>query len=210
MKLLLLPSALLLSLVACTPKPPIYVVTTASADSLRPLRDAAFRIKPVAKIDLHDFKRAFVKKYGSEAAFIEGFQKDLAQALSEGVATGVGSAYVLELPRLDVDSVSLGYWTSVGGGPNMPPQQVYHSTEYCVITLDYRVKDASGRELLGGTVREKTAKGEFLHPNQSKLANAVQGVRAHLVDYLRGRLAPENIGAPEAPKAAPAPASAAK
>lgn len=209
MKRLLASSALLLSLFACTPKPPIYVVTTASADSLQPLRNAAFRTSPVAKIDLHDFKRAFAKKYGSEAAFIEGFQKDLAQALAEGAPTGK-PAYTLELPRLDVDSVTIGYWTTMGGGPNMPPHQVYHSTEYCVITLDYRVRDTSGREILNGTVRERTAKGEFLHPNQSKLANAVLGVRSHLVDYLRGRLAPENIGAPEAPKPPPAPKAADK
>lgn len=184
----------LLTLVACVPRPPVYVLTKSSFDSLVPLKSARLEAQPVAKVDLHDFKRAFVKKYESEAAFIQGFNKDLAQALAEG-ASGESPVFRVELPLLDVDSHTISWTTMAGAGPAMHMQT--HSVEYCDIRLSYAVKDDRGRVVLEGVVKESTSKGEFLHPNQSKLANAVNGVRQHLVDYLRGRMPAEHVASPE-------------
>ena len=100
----------------------------------------------------------------------------------------------MDLPSLDVGSHTVSTSMMVGP-PNAMHMQTY-STEYCDISLAYKVSDEGGLVLLEGTVRESTAKGEFLHPNQTKLANAVEGVRRHLVDYLRGRMAAENIENP--------------
>lgn len=182
------------ALVACTHKPPVYVLTKSPSDPLTSVKGARLEAQPVAKVDLHDFKRAFVKRYESEAAFLQGFQKELAEALTQG-APSEGPVFRVELPLLDVDSHTVSSSVMVGP-PNAMHMQTL-STEYCDIRLDYRVKDGEGRVLLEGTVKESTAKGEFLHPNQTKLANAVAGVRQHLVDYLRGRLAPEHIASPE-------------
>lgn len=194
----LAPVLLLLALVACTPKPPIFVITKAS--TVETVRGARFELGAVQRVELHDFKRAFAKKYGDEAAFLKGFHAELAARLAVDAAPA-GGRYALELPSLDVDSFTVTSSMWVGGGPNMPGHMQTTSTEYCVIKLDYRVRTADGTVVLEGRVQERTAKGEFLHPNQSKLANAVTGVQQHLVDYLRGRMLPENIGNPEPPPA---------
>jgi hypothetical protein len=97
---------------------------------------------------------------------------------------------------MDVDNYMVTSTMMVGGGPNTPGHMQTTSIEFCVIKLSYIVKNKEGATLLEGQVQERTAKGEFLHPNQSKLANAVQGVQKHLVDYLRGRMAAENIQIP--------------
>jgi len=187
---------LLLGLVACTRRPPIFVVTKAA--SVDAVKTARFNLGKIQKVDLHDFKRAFVKKYGDEAAFLKGFHADLSTQLAADAAPN-GSKYTLELPSLDVDSFVVSSTMMVGGGPNMPARMQTTSTEYCVIKLDYRVRTANGAVVLEGKVQERTAKGEFFHPNQSKLANAVAGVQQHLVDYLRGRMPAENIQSPEPP-----------
>lgn len=188
---------LLLGLVACTPKPPIFVITrSALVDSVK---TAKFELGTVKKVELHDFKRAFVKKYGDEAAFLKVFHAELAAQLASEAGAG-GPGFTLDLPSLDVDSYVVTSSRMVGGGPNMPGHMQTTSTEYCVIKLDYRVMTADGTPVLEGRIQERTAKGEFLHPNQSKLANAVSGVQKHLVDYLRGRMPLENIQNPDAPK----------
>lgn len=197
-----LPLILPLLLLACIPpKPPVYVVTQAPLEATAAVREATFDLRPIQKVDLHDFKRAFVKKYESEEAFLKAFHQDLAKALNEQ-ASPAATTFILELPSLEVDSHTEGYWvTTGGGGPHSVPMQSYRSTEYCDIRLTYRVVGPDGRPLLEGMVKESTDKGEFLHPNQSKLANAVEGVRQHLVAYLRGRLGAEHIAAPPPPKA---------
>lgn len=190
----------LLALAACAPpKPPIFVQTNASNESIGRVKEGRFALQAIQKVDLHDFKRAFVKRYESEEAFLKTFQADLDKALN-AEARPEAATFTVELPNLDVDSHTVGYWVTTGGGPNMPPMQTYHSTEYCDIRLVYRVKDAQGQVVLEGTVKESTAKGEFLHPNQTKLANAVEGIQRHLADYLRGRMPAENVGPVAAPK----------
>lgn len=187
---------LLLGLMACTPRPPIFVLTKAT--SVEAVKTARFSLEKVQKVDLHDFKRAFVKKYGDESAFLKTFHADLATQLATGSAAD-GPRYTLELPSLDVDSFVVSSTMMVGGGPNMPARMQTTSTEYCVIKLDYRVRATNGAVMLEGKVQERTAKGEFFHPNQSKLANAVAGVQQHLADYLRGRMPAENIQNPVPP-----------
>lgn len=184
------PVLALLALMACTPKPPIYVLTKSPAEPLAQVKTARLEAQPVAKVDLHDFKRAFVKKYGSELAFLQGFNQEVAADLAQGAA-GEAPVYKVELPLLNVDAHVVTSSMMVGAGPTAHWQTT--STEYCDIRLTYQVRDRDGRVVLDGVVTESTAKGEFLHPNQGKLANAVAGVRQHLVDYLRGRMAPENV-----------------
>jgi len=193
----LFPALLLMGLMACTPKPPILVITRTASD-MGAVKTASFQLGTVQKVELHDFKRAFIKKYGDEAAFLKGFHADLSAQLATEAAPG-GPRLLVELQRLDVDSHTITSSYMVGGGPNMPGHMQTTSTEYCVIKLDYQVKTEAGAILLEGQVQERTAKGEFLHPNQSKLANAVSGVQQHLVNYLRGRLPAENIKAAEPP-----------
>lgn len=192
-------STLVLVLACTPPKPPIWVLTQPTGVALDAVKAGRFSLQPIRVVDLHDFKRAFVKRYESEAAFLRGFQSDL-EAKVNADATATSPTYTLELTKLEVGSHTVGYWTSVGGGPNMPMRQQYVSNEYCDIRLSYRVIDAGGATALEGTVVESTDKGEFLHPNQSKLANAVAGVQQHLVDYLRGRMGAEHIALPKAPE----------
>jgi len=187
----LFPVLLLLGTLACTSKPPIYIISRANS-GLEAVKTATFQTGSIQKVELHDFKRAFVKKYGDEAAFLKAFQNDLAAQLASDAIPN-GPKLQLELQRLDVDSHTVTTSMMVGGGPGMPGHMQTNSTEYCVIKLDYKVKAENGDILLEGQAQESTAKGEFLHPNQSKLANAVNGVQRHLVDYLRGRMAGENI-----------------
>jgi hypothetical protein len=114
----------------------------------------------------------------------------------------LGYPLYVDLPSLDVDSYVVTSSMMVGGGPNMPARMQMINTEYCAISLAYRVKNAEGVILLEGQVVESTAKGDILHPNQSKLENAVQGIQKHLVEYPRGRMSYENIQAPPPPKVA--------
>lgn len=192
---------LLMGLLACTPKPPIYIITKSPASTLQSIKTSRFELGPVGQVDLHDFKRAFVKKYETTEAFVKKFHDSLTIQLTDGAAQN-GSLYFIELPNLDVDSHTESFTMMVGGGPNMPARMQTTNTEYCVIKLSYRVRNAEGIAFLEGQVVEKTAKGEFLHPNQSKLENAVQGVQKHLVDYLRGRMPGENVQAPPPPTTA--------
>ena len=195
----LLPLLSILILASCTPKPPIFIVTKSSLDSVAKITVAKLEPKPLTKVDLHDFKRAFVKKYGSEEEFVKIFTKDLTAKLEVPTQDGAPT-YSIEFPKLDVDNFVVSYSVMVGGGPNMPGHMQTSSTEYCVIKLDYAVKSSTGETLLEGVATERTAKGEFLHPNQSKLANAVDGVQNNLVNYLRGRMQSVNIQIPEPPK----------
>jgi hypothetical protein len=188
--------ALVLVLACTPPKPPIFVITNPSGAALEGVKTGRFKLKPIGAVDLHDFKRAFVKRYESEEAFLRGFQTDLETKVNAD-APAEATPFTLELPKLDVGSHTVGYWVSTGGGPHMPPQQHYVSNEYCDIRLTYRVIDPSGAAVLEGTVVESTDKGEFLHSNQTKLANAIAGVQQHLVDYLRGRMAIEHIAPPK-------------
>lgn len=192
---------LLLSLLACTPKPPIYIITKSPANTLQSIKNSRFELGPIGQVDLHDFKRAFVKKYETTEAFAKKFHDSLSAQLAEG-ATLNGPLLYVDLPSLDVDSYVVTSSMMVGGGPNMPARMQMINTEYCAISLAYRVKDAEGAILLEGKVVESTAKGDILHPNQSKLENAVQGIQKHLVEYLRGRMLDENIQAPPPPKVA--------
>lgn len=186
-----LPLLLLLGLVACTFKPPIFITTRAS-NGLESVRRAQFQVGDIQRVELHDFKRAFIKKYGDEAAFQKQFRSELETLLAADTAP-TEPTFQLELQRLDVDSHTVSTSMMVGGGPHSPGHMQTTSTEYCVIKVDYRVKGPNGEILLEGHAQEVTAKGEFLHPNQSKLANAVSGVQKHLVNYFRGRMAKENI-----------------
>ena len=69
----LLFTLVLLCFLGCTPKPSIYVITRSAIDSLAQMKAARLEAQPLVKVDLHYFKRAFVKRYGSEAAFLDGF-----------------------------------------------------------------------------------------------------------------------------------------
>ncbi|GEM_PF-6330286 len=195
----LLPALLLALLAGCTPKPPIWIYTGSTDASLATVKGATFHLAPIGKLELHDFKRAFVKKYGSEEEFLKVFQADLQAQLAQDAG---GETFELELPVLNVDNAIETTTMMMGGGPGMPMTPHTVSKEYCVIRMDYRVKGKDGAILLQGQVCESTAKGDFLHPNQAKLAHAVAGAQKHLVDYLRGRMAAESITALSA--AAPA------
>lgn len=192
-----IPGLMLLLALACVPRPPVYVRTASPAERLASLKEARFLVQSMAQVDVEEFKRSFEKRYGSKEAFIEGFRKDLIARLEAGAASEA-PAYRLELPSLRVTNDVVSWTVMRGGGPmGGPPMMETHSTEFCVIRLAYRVVDAAGAPVLEGTVEERTAKAEFLHPHQSKLANAVEGVQTHLVEYLRGRLPGEHVAPPE-------------
>lgn len=83
-------------------------------------------------------------------------------------------------------------------GPGMRPRTI--GTECCDLSLHFTVVDAQGRAMLNGMVKKSNAEStEFLHPNTSKLVKAATNVQKHLVEYLRGRMAPENIPTPPEP-----------
>lgn len=188
----------LLFLTACA-APPIYItpkVTTslnkeATTTGLEKVKTAKFQIKQIEKIDLHDFKRAFIKKYGSEEEFKKQFQTDLSNSLNKE-ATTTTEIFDLEITKLVVDSYADIYFSPYPlPGTGMVP--VTTTTEYCVIKIDFCVKTPSGEIILEGRAAERTAECQLPHLNQSKLANAVSGVQQHLVDYIRGRMPSENI-----------------
>ena len=190
--------------VGCFPtKPPVYVRTSSEEAKRLQVQSSKFEVLPPSKVVLNDFKRAFEKKYGSQEAFVDEFRKSLQSKLGEG-ASPEATSFRLEIPSVLVtnDVVTTTMMTGGGGPMGPPPMPITQVKEYCVIRMEYKVIAGEGSPLLEGLVIERTDKGEFLHPNQSKLVNAVDGVQRHLVDYLRGRMAVEHV-APPVPPAEP-------
>ncbi len=177
---------------ACVKQPPILVYMRGTATQRAAVHGRPVAVGALQSVDLKDYKRAFEKKYGSEAAFKEAFVKGLQALLPATGADGVR----LELARLVVDEYTTpGYWSTVGGGPNMPPVSSYHGgTAYALVGVHFKVLDASGATLLEGRAEAQSAKAEFLHPNQSRLANAVEEAQRQVADFLTGKMAAENIG----------------
>lgn len=192
---------LLFSLVACARKPPIYLQTRSAPELLVQVKSARLEVQPLVKVELRDFKRAFAKQFPSEAAFRQAFQTDLAAALVPGAGAD-SPTYRVELPLLDVGSHTVSNTTMIGAGPGMTRQTTI--TESCDLSLHFTVVDAQGRAVLNGIVKESNAEStELFHPNTSKLVKAVDNVQKHLVEYLRGRMAAENIATSPEPPPAP-------
>lgn len=190
-------AALLLLCAGCAPKrPPVFIWTRATAVQRDLVKGKSISVGALQAVELKDYKRAFVKRYGTEEAFKESFQRGL-QALFPA-STPSGGAFRLDCSHLVVDEIrEPGDWITTGGGPHMPPTQSYRPGRiWAIVRVDFQVRDAAGALVLEGQAESKNGKAEFLHPNLTRLSGAVDEAQRHIADYLNGQMPDVNVAAP--------------
>lgn len=197
MKTLLIILSLFL-LVSC--KKAVYIETNSSAAAAIKVKDAKFETKSIQKIELLDFKKAFAKKYNNEETFIKDFDSSLKLKL-DTIHSENPASFTIEFPKIVIgNNITLNPIVSIGIVPFGSGSAGMSSTEYCKINLSYIVKTLNGEIILEGVAMAQSAEGSFLHPNISRLTNAIEAAQKNLTNYLRGKMDIANIQPPPPPK----------